>query len=95
MGSPTIIKSYVIDGKDLDYEYIRKHVPAYVSDSTLQNRLKRGVRNWAALRQHPKDTLSRNGRRNGTKFNQTWKAQKQAQIERASRTKQQKEEHGW
>ena len=95
MGAPAIIKSYVIDGNDIDYPQIRLKVPAFVTDSTLKARLNRGVRRWDELKRHPKDALQSNGKRNGTKHNQSWKAQKQAQIERTAQVKQQKENHGW
>lgn len=95
MGKPVVIKSYIADGKDMEYPAIRKLVPQYVSDDTLKQRLARGVNTIAKLCVHPKDAQQSNGKRIGKHFNQTWKAQKQASIERHARKVKEKGEHGW
>lgn len=94
-GNSVIIKSYIIEGRDMDFAAIRARVPGFVCDTTLKRRLARGVNTWALLCRHPKDVMASNGKRSGNKFNQTWRAQKQASVEAAARNKQRKENHGW
>jgi len=95
MGRLTIIKSYVIEGQDINYPEIRKRVPKLISDVTLKRRLSRGVSTWNGLSVDPAFSMMQNGKRNGSKFNATWRAQKQSSIESQARKKKLKENHGW
>ena len=95
MGNTRIIKSYIVEGQDLDYPAIRKRVPKLISDTTLKRRLSRGVSTWQGLSVDPAFSMVQNGKRNGSKFNETWRAQKQSSIESQARKKTAKENHGW